>query len=184
MIKAYQHSGYRYSGQAATFEAPRLGFYKLGGKLIGVGLLMILGVVAVMALLVFLFRGGGAASGLALGVGGGLAYLVLIVTLGAVFSAGVQNASWNATRSQALRFDSQLSALALARLSVKNIVLVVLTLGLYRPFAVVHVHRLRLEAVSVTCLGDIGQWVGTGTATQAGASGEMSGDFFGIDMGL
>jgi hypothetical protein len=43
---------------------------------------------------------------------------------------------------------------------------------------------MRLEAVSVTCTGQINDWLATATPQQVGASGEMSGDFFGIDVGL
>ena len=88
------------------------------------------------------------------------------------------------TTTEDLSFTSQLKVGALTWLTLKNWVLTLITLGLYRPFAVVHTTRLRLEAVSVTMDGDPETWVaGQGSAPQD-AAGELAGDFFGIDMGL
>ncbi|MFN9451679.1 MAG: YjgN family protein [Rubrivivax sp.] len=183
-IKSYQHGGYRWSSQMAVFDAPRSVFYKLAGKLLGVGLGLVVVLGLLVGLIVFLLKDNSHAMQLAAAAAGGLAYLVLIVVMGALMAAWMQNASWNPTRSQELHFDSRLAALGLSVLSLKNILLVIVTLGLYRPFAVVNVYRMRLEAVTVTCTGNINEWLATATPTQVGASGEMSGDFFGIDVGL
>jgi uncharacterized membrane protein YjgN (DUF898 family) len=183
-IKSYQHGGYRWSSQKAFFDAPRSTYYKVAGKLLGVGLGLVLVLGLTVALVVFLLKDSRGAMQVAAAGAGGLAYLVLIVAMGALMAAWLQNASWNPTRSQELHFDSRLKAMALTLLSLKNILLVILTLGLYRPFAVVSVYRMRLEAVSVTCTGQINDWLATATPQQVGASGEMSGDFFGIDVGL
>ena len=44
----------------------------------------------------------------------------------------------------------------------ENWTLVALTLGLYRPFAVVNATALRLDAVSLTVLGDEADWLAAG----------------------
>jgi uncharacterized membrane protein YjgN (DUF898 family) len=62
-------------------------------------------------------------------------------------TARLQNLFWNGTRSQRLRVVSRLRARALIGLSLKNWVLVLLTAGLYLPFAAVATARLRLESV-------------------------------------
>lgn len=79
---------------------------------------------------------------------------------------------------------SSVSGRALAGLSVKNLLLVVLTLGLYRPFAVVNTLRMRLESVSVTVDGSAHAWLAGPASQPGGARGEMAGEFFGIDVGL
>ena len=66
----------------------------------------------------------------------------------------------------------------------ENWTLVALTLGLYRPFAVVNATALRLDAVSLTVLGDEADWLAAGRSATDDATGEAAGDFFGIDMGL
>jgi uncharacterized membrane protein YjgN (DUF898 family) len=111
-------------------------------------------------------------------------YVGLLSLLGAYFTARVQNLSWNATRSQALSFGSSLSVMSLAALIMKNLLLMIVTLGLYRPFAVVNVMALRLGAVEIEVEGNIDAWRASAALSTEVTSGEMAGDFFGIDMGL
>lgn len=193
-IKRYQHNGYRYAGQVARMPLSPGPVYAIGGiafaiLLGGIVALMLAGLVAIVAV--------GTASGLARGgkpddmVLGVvmialmlLGYLALLFTVQGYFSARLQNLTWDCTRSQQLCFESDLSVAALTRRLLLNLVFTVLTLGLYRPFAVVALHRLRLEAVRVELIGRMDGWSAAASATGPGAAGEMSGDFFGIDVGL
>ena len=59
-----------------------------------------------------------------------------------------------------------------------------LTLGLYRPFAAVSTARLRLEAVHIDSDEDPADWVALNSAGHADATGDIAGDFFGVDIGL
>jgi uncharacterized membrane protein YjgN (DUF898 family) len=132
-------------------------------------------------------RSGGASStGLALGVSVPLAIVAWIALgwLGALAAAGLQNLAWNHTESSQLRFASRVRVGALTRLKIKNLLLVVVTLGLYRPFAVVAVTRMHLETVEARTSGDVDAWLASATTSAGTGSGEMSGDFFGIDIGL
>ena len=96
----------------------------------------------------------------------------------------MQNLVWGYTRSQALRCRSGLEMLPLGLLTLKNLLLVICTLGLYWPFAAVAAARLRLSAVSVDLDGDLSQWQASTASGQNDATGDAAGDFFGIDMGL
>jgi uncharacterized membrane protein YjgN (DUF898 family) len=70
-------------------------------------------------------------------------------------------------------------------LTLKNLMLTLLTLGLYRPFAAVATARLRLDAVSLELSGDVDEWLsGLDQAAAQDAAGDLAGDFFGIDLGL
>ena len=103
------------------------------------------------------------------------------------FSAGTENISplaWNNTRTEALSFRSELSFSSLAWLTLKNWLFTGLTLGLYRPFAAVATARMRLEAVQIDCTEDPSDWVASAQAGHSDATGDIAGDFFGIDMGL
>lgn len=191
-MRRYQHRGFRYAGQQGQFDAGAGRFYGLGLKGFGLSLLT-LGLFGVAAGITFAALGDwlkrtgevqAMAPAIGLGALGLVIYLALLLLLGAWFSARLQNLCWNATRSQQLQFESRLSARALAGLGLKNLLLTVLTLGLYRPFAVVNTQRMRLQAVAIAVQGDIDSWVAEAAQTQDGAAGEMSGDFFGIDVGL
>jgi uncharacterized membrane protein YjgN (DUF898 family) len=67
----------------------------------------------------------------------------------ALVTPALQNLTWNRTKSRHLRFESRLRTAPLLALTLKNTLLTVLTLGLYRPFGAVAMARLRLEAVTV-----------------------------------
>lgn len=186
-IKRYQHNGYRIASQQGELRLGSGSVYWLCLKALGLGLLTML----VTGIIVGVTAGVTAVFGrsvLATAITGvasvGLGYLVFFVVIGPFFTARLQNMVWNGTSSDELRFDSQLRLAPLAWLTLKNWLLMLITIGLYRPFAVVHTTRLRLEAVSLTVDGDPEAWVASETAANQDATGEFAGDFFGIDMGL
>lgn len=190
-IKRYQHDHYHYAGERSRLEAGAGAFYLLVLKIIGVSLLV--GVASAMAAgLVMLAFGGmsavhGGGSPMMI-VGGAIAVLIFYGTY-FVFTmpygqSRLQNLVWGHTRSQALRCRSDLQMLPLGLLTLKNLLLVICTLGLYWPFAAIANARLRLSAVSFDIVGDVSQWHAEVSAGQNDATGDAAGDFFGIDMGL
>ncbi|MFY8117664.1 MAG: YjgN family protein [Roseateles sp.] len=178
LIKRYQHGHYAMAAQHSHLKAGPGDFYRLALKALGL-LLLCLALFAGLATLSMGLRSFWLFGLLVLGF-----YLGLGLLIGPYLAARLQNLVWNRTRSEELRFDSDLSARALTRLSLKNWLLTVLTLGLYRPFAAVHTARLRLEAVRVRVQGELDAWVAEQSLQQPDAAGEAAGDFFGIDMGL
>lgn len=80
-----------------------------------------------------------------------------------------------------VRFVSTLSARAFSRLQLKNLVLTLLTLGLYRPFAVVSAHRYRLAHIMLEV--DEGfDHVLADVKPAGGAAGDGTADFLGVDL--
>ena len=67
------------------------------------------------------------------------------------------------------------------KLQSKNALLTILSLCLYRPFAVVNVYRFRLAHLHLEVDGDI-EAACAGVATRAGAAGDSVADGFGIDL--
>ena len=186
LSKRYQHQGYRYAGQTAQMDLSLGAFYKLGLKSLGLGLLAVALLGVGFAIVVPALVGAGKKGGLMISlilIGVFVGYLLLLSAIAPYFMARLQNLTWSATRSQDLAFDSNLGAWALCKLTFVNWLLTLLTLGLFRPFAVVRNHRLRLQAMAVVLTDDLASWRGQ-SGSQTAAAGEMSGDFFGIDMGL
>ena len=188
LIKRYQHGGYRYAGQQGEFNAGARPFYMLVLKALGLMLLafMAMGLLLGLAFWVFgaAFKPQGLAGGLVFGGVSLIAYVGVWSLLGAYFGARMQNLVWNATRSQSLIFSSRLRVRPLAALTCKNLLLMVVTLGVYRPFAVVNTTALRLQAVHIELQGDIDTWQAAGAQRTDATTSEMAGDFFGIDVGL
>ena len=72
--------------------------------------------------------------------------------------AQMQNLLWHHTRSKHLRFHSALQFGELFWVNLQNWTLIALTLGLYWPFAVMRITRLRLTALTVLMEGDESSW--------------------------
>lgn len=188
LIKRYQHQGYRYADQQGRFSAGSGAFFKLG--LMALLLVMVgsfvVGMLAAVALpaMAVLSKSKSMVGGMVVGFIATAMFVALMSLMGAYFTARLQNLCWNATRSQNLAISSQLKARVLAWLTVKNFLLTILSLGMYRPFAVVNTIALRLSAVQVLVDTDIDTWRAGAAARTDATSGEMAGDFFGIDVGL
>ena len=112
-----------------------------------------------------------------------VATLALLVMVKPYAVSRLQNLVWNHTRTDTLQFRSDLRYAALLRLHAKNWLLMLLTLGLYWPFATIATTRLRLEAVSVTTTQDPDMLVAQGLVVDD-AAGDAAGDLFGFDLGI
>ncbi len=190
-VKRYQHGHYRYAGEQTQLDAGTGRFYTYALKVFGVSVLAmtVAGICfAVIAGSVFFASSGqgtpspGAMAGLVLATTA--MYAIYFVVLLPFAQSRLQNLVWGHTRSQALQCHSELKLWPLGKLTLKNLVLVICTLGLYWPFAAVAMARLRLSAVSVDLDGDLAQWQAHAANGQNDATGDAAGDFFGIDMGL
>lgn len=189
LFKRYQHNGYRVAGQHSHIRLSAARVYLLALKTFGIALLAGVLAGAVVAVLFVAARAMGSPGR---GVGGAvfttagivIAYVLMFAIVMPYGAARMQDLVWNGTRSEALAFRSQLNFRSLFGLTLKNWLLTVLTLSLYRPFAAVATARLRLQAVSIDSSEDPADWVASAQTGHADATGDIAGDFFGIDMGL
>lgn len=188
IMKRYQHGGYRLGPEAARLEGTVRPFVRLGLKLMLWSLALQVFAIAVTAFLSPRIEATNLRGHPLLAFSGVLLMLLIVagcaIASNASTRAWVQNTVWSQTASPRLRFFSGVSAMELGLLSVVNAVGVVLTLGLYRPFAVVSMMKMRLESVRVEFVGDADDWQAVPSAAPVAATGEMAGDFFGFDVGL
>ena len=186
-LKQYQHDHYAFATQQTQFSATPWSFYKLTMKVCGFALLAIALPVAAIALMVFTapstqqgLRGLGPLAAL-------LPLLVMLLVLVAVKPYAVsrtQNLVWNHTRNADLQFHSALRFKPLLWLTLKNWLLVLVTLGLYWPFAAIAMARLRLQAVSIQTRVAPDTLVGQRPRGSNEAAGDAAGDMLGFDLGL
>ncbi len=111
-------------------------------------------------------------------------YLLVASLAGSYFASRTQNLLWNNTRSQKIQFRSALTWGDLLAVTAVNWLLIVLTLGLYWPWARVRSARVRLNALTVMADGDIAEWTADMPASERGALGDAAGDYMGFDIGL
>ena len=81
------------------------------------------------------------------------------------------------------RFDSDQRVREYYGILAVNWLLTLLTLGLYRPFAVTRLWRYRVEHVSVLARGDIGEFVAA-QQTDAPVLGSEAADLLDVDLGF
>ena len=185
LLKRLQHSNYALGPERTGFTARVGSFYGLAFTAGFVGIVAMFGIGILAAIVVSALR--------SLGIGGiawlsvvamVLGYLVVFSLVGGYWTARLQNLTWGHTASARLRFKSSLPAHALARLWFKNLLLVLLTLGLYFPFAQVATARLRLEAMTVVSDVDPDEFAASAAQADEAAAGDAAGDLLGFDIGL
>ena len=192
-LKQYQHNHYGLASLQTSFRATLGSFYKLQLKISGVGLLAIVGTALLITLATYAFadnvsatlgRGGRAAVALGAMLGAFAGLLAMLVVIKPYATSRMQNLLWSRTGNASVRFLSHLRFRSLLWLTIKNWLLVVITLGLYWPFAAVALARMRLQAVTVKTRIDLDTLVSQMRHNEGEAAGDAAGDLFGVDIGL
>lgn len=197
-LKRYQHAHYALGQLQTTFKASyrhMLGIFVKTG-LLGIGAMMGLGVL-------------GGLLGATLGthhappgpdtrqIGKQMgAYMAMImpILLGYIlltqivvapyFNARMQNLVWTQTGNRLVRFKSHLGWAYMARLALKNWLLILLTLGLYWPFAAVALAKARLQAIVIHTRQDPDALIAQARQGSSDATGDLAADLIGMDVGL
>ncbi|MBP6096770.1 MAG: DUF898 domain-containing protein [Methyloversatilis sp.] len=174
-MKQYQFNHARYGTQNFFIDAPVRAFYRIYGVAIGC---IAAGVIAILAALAALAEGTPSAFMLM-----PLLLLALMLFVQPYLSARVQNLVWNHTRLGQHRFESCVSARRLYAITMTNLLGVVLTLGLFLPFAAIRLARYRLECVTLLSAGSVDDFV-AGQQRDVAATGEEAADLFDVDIAL
>ncbi len=187
-IKSYQHNNSRFGQTEFNFSARPGEFYQVYfiAGLLGILLLLLL-VMTVSSALAPLFASEGRSTN-------PLAFVVPILIVFAFFSiyqaiigpfvqARLQNIVWNNTQLGPHSFISNVSARKMMFITFTNLLLIVVTLGLYKPFAVIRLLRYRFAHLSCVPQGSLDHFV-AGQLQQQSATGEETAEMFDIDISL
>lgn len=186
-IKSYQHSASRFGKARFAFAARTSDFYRVYAW--SILLFVVLPVAALFALSFIVSgatgsQGGRPPSGVLFAMAVAFVTMYLgFLTLGIAIAGRIQNLVWRSTTLGQHRFSSDVRVGRLAWITLSNLVLTVVTLGLYRPFAAVRVARYRVESMSLLAAGSLDDFVGT-QGGEIGAFGEELGEFLDIDIAL
>jgi uncharacterized membrane protein YjgN (DUF898 family) len=182
-MKGYQHRHLQFGSAAATYTVPARRFYRpyliAGAFLIGTMVALVIGLV--------MYTKSSKATGFVptwlfpILIGIASAYLMYLVA-GPYTQARIGNLVWSNTAFPGIEIRSAMSARAFVRLQTVNVLLTLLTLGLYRPFAAVRVYRFRLDNLSLHSAGGFTQVVAAAAQQRRGAAGDGAADFFGFDL--
>ena len=186
-LKAYVHSNAWYGRTRFSFHATAGSFYLV--YLQALGLFAVFAFVAGALAAPFLAGAMGAGEsarvfGLVVGMTVAVVlYLSGSLTLWAFTTARIQNLAWNNTRLGPHRFVSSIRAGRLAFITVTNLLGVVLTLGFYKPFAVVRLTEYFLSQSMVLVSGSLNDFV-AGEQLSVGAAGEEAVEMFDLDLAV
>lgn len=189
-IKAYQVGQSRFGTSGFSFEAGPGRFYALYGRLILLILVpLVLVAVAGGWSLVSGFQNPDLDQQQRLALVGMVTlvilgfYLLMFLLVGPWYAARTQNLVWNATTLGPHRFTSDVRARDLLVIYLTNFIAIVLTLGLYKPFADIRVARYRLEHMALLAGDDIERFVAD-QGSDVSALGEESAELFDFDIGF
>lgn len=188
-IKRYQHTNSWYGDTRFGFDATPGKFFGLYLKLLGLALLVILLVVAAIAVMhspVFFnmadhspeARKHIATTMLIVGMG---SYILLFLLIGPWFAARSQNLVWNHTSLGPHRVVSNVQARGLFWIYLTNFLGIILTLGLFKPFADIRLTRYRMERVGIIPTGSLEE-IAAARQQPISATGEEAIGMFDFDI--
>ena len=156
-IKAYQHDNSWFGQTQCSFHARVGQFYKLyllllAGIILFGGLVGVSGIGAALAQLSEARQNGGHANPAVIATAIAVLYggvLLIGVFIGPIFHALITNLIWSNTRIGGHRIECNIAPLGLVWVSFSNFVLVVCTLGLFIPWAMVRSTKFQLESIRV-----------------------------------
>lgn len=159
-------------------------------------IVFLLSVLALGALISLAMHGGWLALGKAPQLGMWLFVLIALAFVGGLLALFLASAPARAYRearmfqllwdnigvSQVARFKCDLGTGGYVWLRIRNLLLTLLTLGLYRPFARVSEYRMKTESVTLHVKGGVDQVAGTLVRQQDGGLGDALADAAGLDL--
>jgi uncharacterized membrane protein YjgN (DUF898 family) len=183
-MRAFQHKHLMAGDQRAEFPLGMMNLAKpyLTAFLMSLGMLVVAFVVGVLA--AALLRTGGVHKsaqwiGYAIGFGGFYLFLLLV---GLYVTVRMNNRAWSATSFPGVRITCAMRFRSYLRLQVVNVLLTLLTLGLFRPFAAVRTWRYRVAHVTVDAPDGFEQAVLSARRPAVAAAGDGIADFLGVDL--
>jgi uncharacterized membrane protein YjgN (DUF898 family) len=183
-MKAYQHKHLMAGDQPAAFGLGTADLAKpyVRAFLIGLGVMVVFGLA--VGLSMYMARGHKPTTFVAfipaiLGIA--LAYLYMLL-MGPYILVRMNNLAWSATSFPGVRITCAMRVWPYLRLQTVNVLLTLLTFGLFRPFAVVRTWRYRVAHVTVDAPDGFEQAVLAARRPPAAAAGDGVADFLGVDL--
>jgi uncharacterized membrane protein YjgN (DUF898 family) len=190
-LKLYQHANSWFGRTQCSFHARVGQFYAIYLLLLlaMVGFFFLMGVVGAGHTLVTLGqmqKQGGHIDGKAifrmlLILYGTLILIALVI--GPIFQALITNLIWSSTRIGEHRIECKMPPLPLMWITISNFALVILTVGLFTPWAAVRLAKFRLESLRLLPASDLQEFEAAEPET-IGAVGEEAASVFDFDISL
>ena len=188
-LKRFQHSNASYGQTRFTFDARISAFYKV---YLFIGLCVIMWLLVTFVLLMLLVGlglisgdTGTEPSGQQMGLVGGLIvmYALGMAVLWSLMTVQIRNLVWRHTALGPHRFISTLEVHRLFAIVVTNMLGVVFTLGLFRPYAEIRLAKYIIGELSLVSSGRLDEFV-AGAQPETTAFGEEAAELLDVDFGI
>jgi uncharacterized membrane protein YjgN (DUF898 family) len=182
-MKRYQHGSLMYGDQRAGFgtSSARLAKPYVVSVVAGIVFFVIYGAITYAAFSRRSAGAGGLASSLMM-FGGILLLYLFFILAGLFVMVRMNNMAWSNTSFPGVRIESAMRLRSYFRLQAVNVVLTLLTLGLYRPFAAVRTWRYRLAHAHIEAPDGFEAATGMTVRRPVSAAGDGSAEFLGLDL--
>lgn len=184
-FKQYQHGEASYGRSRFSFDAGVGEFYRTYAAIFGLSMLTVF-LVGVAAAVLMPSGGDGPPDAGAAAMMTGVLFVLMIgasMMLMPLWLSRTQNLIWNRTRLAGFRFSSSLQARRVFWIYLTNALGIVLTLGLFTPWAVIRMARYRIESIAVHGDDHIEDFVAA-ERESVNAAGEEVTEIFDIDIGF
>jgi uncharacterized membrane protein YjgN (DUF898 family) len=189
-LKRLQHQRASFANQTFSFQPAGWQFLAVYGKAFALAVLIavaltasIFGLASVLSMWHLIYADDDFGNTQALWV----FWMVLFMTLAITwpyFAARIQQVVWGHTQCGPLRFAGEMKAKVLWKLVLGQGALVLLTAGLYWPFAAVAIARYRIESIVVLADSPLPDLLATAALPAVSATtGDGAADLFGLDIG-
>jgi uncharacterized membrane protein YjgN (DUF898 family) len=184
-MKQYQHRHLEFGSQRAAFDVSKRKFYRPYFAVLGLGLAALIATSLAITAVTFAVASVSGKPGLAVyaPLAGSIAMVyVIYLVAGPYVQVRVGNMVWSRTTFPGVTISSHLKARSYVRLQSVNAVLTLLSLGLYRPFAVVRAYEYRLAHMTVQTDDNFERIAAGVTQSSRAASSDGVADFLGVDL--
>lgn len=186
-IKKFQHDESRFGVTHFSFHATTGAFYKayligfliVCGGLLGIGILF-------GGSIAGLFASGvekTGAAGIALIVFGIFAAYMWVAMSFPIFMTLIQNLIWSNTKLGEHQFNCNMKWGKVVFIAATNLLGILLSFGLFIPFAQIRSMRYRIESMSLLPASSLDHFI-AGSQADTGATGEGAADLLGFDLSL
>ena len=185
-LKRFQHSNAAYGQTRFTFDARISAFYKVY-LFIGLCVILLLAVAVLLLGGLSLISGdtGTEPSGQQMALVGGLIFMYALgmAVIWSLMTVQVRNLVWRHTALGPHRFISTLEVHRLFAIVVTNVLGVVFTFGLFRPYAEIRLAKYVIGELSLVSSGRLDEFV-AGTQPETTALGEEAAELLDVDFGI
>lgn len=179
-VKAYQQRHVLFGNRQSDYQVPAWRFYRFYLVSGSLGMLVAIGVGFAIAVLGK--AGGGFVANLTILLVLALMAYTMFLLAGPYMQVRVANLTWSNTSFTGVRVRSTMPASGFMRLQASNVLLTLVTLGLYRPFAVVRAYNYRLAHTEFDIDADFDYAAAWNAKGRPNAAGDGVADGLGIDL--